>query len=52
MSILNVQYSPNQDYTWHELGREAHLVMENPPVHEGTSKCPPLSKGEEPQKHS
>ena len=42
MSVLNVQYYPNQDYIWHELGREAHLMMETPPVHEGTSQRPPL----------
>ena len=42
MSILNVQYYPNQDYTWYEIGREAHLVTENPPVHEGASQHPPL----------
>ena len=35
MSVL--QYYPNQDYFRHELGREAHLAMEHPPVHEGAS---------------
>ena len=42
MSVLNVQSYPIQYSPWHELGREAHLVMEHPPVHEDTSQRPPL----------
>ena len=33
-------HCPEQDYSWHEIGRQAHLVKRHPPFNESISKDP------------